>query len=114
MNENEYKETHKVVYDDTVVKYFDDLQNAGAYAEKNKLHITSVEVVTVDKSWVEDMISIQKMSREKQAIEFMKEYQKLCEKFNMELAKCDAWGDGFQEIEVFDKESGLFHLHILD
>lgn len=114
MKESDRKETNKVVFDEKIVRYFNELENAEAYAEKFKLTITDVEIVTVAVWFIEDMNDVRTTKREEQALEFKKEYQKLCEKFNMELANYDVWGDGIQSIEVLDKESGLFHLNILD
>lgn len=51
------------------------------------------------------------MNREELVAEFKKEYEKLCEKYQMEIAMFDLWDDDTQySLEIFDRIEGVFYL----
>lgn len=53
-----------------------------------------------------------KLSREEIAKEFKKEYEILCDKYQMEIGLIDRWDDGNYDMEIYDRESGLYILDV--
>lgn len=54
------------------------------------------------------------MSREEQFNSFMREYLKLCDKYDMEIDFADPWDVGHLELIVLDNKTGLFFYDIFN
>lgn len=54
------------------------------------------------------------LDREELANEFKKEYEKLCEKYEMEIDMYDVWDTGDCSLQIFDKKQKLYIIGVFE
>lgn len=53
------------------------------------------------------------MDREQLAVNFKEEYERLCDKYGMEIDVIDRWGDETFSCEIYDREQKVYILDIM-